>query len=143
MRSSEIRTQRILNNLTKQKHKLGSDSILNSAQCPEPSVQSVASSIQSPTSRVQRSEFSVQSSTSRVQSTASRLQIPASRVQRAMFDSVFNTPCWPHPRSFFQKTYAPFLYTPYLCHRSIDFRINAAGNKSKWTQKFKNVHNYI
>ena len=61
MRSLEIRTQIIFNNLIKQNQKLGSDSVLqqsttvSSVQCPEPGVQNVASRDQSSASRVQRS----------------------------------------------------------------------------------------
>ena len=44
---------------------------------------------------------------------------------------------------FFQKTYVPFSYTSYLYQGSIDFRINIAGIKYKWMQKFENVRNFI
>ena len=102
MRSSEIRTKRIFNNLIKQNQKLAADFVLkqskivSSAQSPmssvkssEPSALSPASSVQSSVSIVQLPEFSVQGSessiqspTSRVQSPASSVQSPASRVQR-------------------------------------------------------------
>ena len=79
MRSLEICTQRIFNNLIKWNQRLDSSSILkwssetvpsvlkqwktvfwNSVQCPEPSVQKVASRVQSSVTRVQRPELSVQ-----------------------------------------------------------------------------------
>ena len=46
-------------------------------------------------------------------------------------------------RLFFQKTYALFSCTFYLYQHPIDLRINMAGNKYKWKQKFENVHNII
>ena len=58
MRSLEIRTQRISNNVIKQNLKLDSvfcsETVNDSAQCPEASVQSEASSVQSPVPTVQR-----------------------------------------------------------------------------------------
>ena len=57
MRSLEIRTQRISNNVIKQNLKLDSvfcsETVNDSAQCPEPSIQSEASSVQSPEPSVQ------------------------------------------------------------------------------------------
>ena len=95
MRSLEIRTERIFNNLIKQNQKLAADFVLkqskivSSAQSPmssvkssEPSALSPASSVQSSVSIVQLPEFSVQGSESNVQSSASRVQRPESRVQR-------------------------------------------------------------
>ena len=87
MRSLEIYTQRVFNNLIKQNQKLDSDSVLKQSrkvsrvqtpescvQSPESTVQHPESSIQSAASRVQRPEYSVQG-------TAFRVRIPASRVQ--------------------------------------------------------------
>ena len=92
MRSLEIRTERIFNNLIKENQKLAADFVLkqsksvSSAQSPMSSVKSPEFSAQSqhPASRVQRpgSEFSVQSTTSRVQRPDTSVQSPASRVQR-------------------------------------------------------------
>ena len=73
MRSLEIRTQRIFNNLIKQNQKLVAEfcskTVKDSVQCTEPNVQR-------PESRVQRPESSVQGPASRVQrpSLASRVQ---------------------------------------------------------------------
>ena len=44
---------------------------------------------------------------------------------------------------FFQITYVPFSCMSYVYQYFIHFRINMAGNKKKWTQKFENVHNFI
>ena len=95
MRSLEIRTERIFNNLIKQNQKLAADFVLKqskivssaqsptfSVKSPESSAQSPASSVQSPTSRVQCPASSVQSPASRVQRPESSVQSPASRVQR-------------------------------------------------------------
>ena len=74
MRPLEIRTQRIFNNLIKQK--LGFDSVLkqlttvSSVLRPAPKVQSPESSIQSPASRVQRPVFKAQLLQSSVHSPA-------------------------------------------------------------------------
>ena len=85
MRSLEILTQRIFNNLIKENQKLESDhcskTVNNSVQCPEPRVQSVASIVQIPVSRVQCPESSVQLPESSVQNPASRVQRPGSSVQ--------------------------------------------------------------
>ena len=67
MRSLEIRTQRILNNVIIQNQKLASDfvltqsKIMSSAQSPASKVYHPTSSVESPESRVQRPESSVQS----------------------------------------------------------------------------------
>ena len=95
MRSLEIRTQRIFNNLIKQNQKLASDfvlkqlTIVSGAQSPASKMQRPTSSAQRPPSNVQRRESSVQRPESRVKSPASRVQrresrvqSPASRVQR-------------------------------------------------------------
>ena len=97
MRSLEIRTERIFNNLIKQNQKLAADfvrkqsKIVLSAQSPTSSVKSPEFSVHSPTSRVQRPgfrvqhlEFNVQSPTPEcsVQSPASSVQSSTSRVQR-------------------------------------------------------------
>ena len=77
MRSFEIRTQRIFNNLIKQNQKLVSDSVLkqtvtvSSVQSPLPKVQRLGS-------RVQRPKSSVQSPSCRVQRLKSSVQRPAS-----------------------------------------------------------------
>ena len=104
MRSLEIRTERIFNNLIKQNQKLAADFVLkqskivSSAQSPTSSVRSPeysalspASSVQSSVSIVQLPEFSVQGSESNVQSPASRVQRPtlASWVQEFRY-AVFN-----------------------------------------------------
>ena len=107
MRSLEICTQKIFNNLTKQSQKMAADfvlkqrTIVSSAQSPASKVyrptssvrrpgsivQRPGSSIQSPTSRVQRLESSVQSPGFRVQHPESSAQSPAFRVQRPTFTS--------------------------------------------------------
>ena len=76
MRSLEIRTERIFNNLIKQNQKLAADFVLKQSKIVS-SALSPASSVQSSVSIVQLPEFSVQ-----VQSPASNVQIPASRFQR-------------------------------------------------------------
>ena len=88
MRSLEIRTQRIFNNLIKQSQKLGSDSVLKETITMS-SVQSPASKVYRPGSRVQGPESSVQTPSSSVQNPASRVQLsessvhsPTSTVQR-------------------------------------------------------------
>ena len=87
MRSLEIRTERIFNNLIKQNQKLAADFVLkqskivSSAQSSTSSVKIPEFSALSSASSVQRPEFSVHSLTSRVQSPTSRVQRPASRVQ--------------------------------------------------------------
>ena len=43
----------------------------------------------------------------------------------------------------FQKSYVPFSYTSYLYQHSIDSRINLAGNKYQWTQKWGHVDIFI
>ena len=91
MRSLEIRTERIFNNLIKQNQKLAADFVLkqskivSSAQSPTSSVksprssaQSPASSVQSSASRVQHREFSVQGSEFNVQRPESSVQSPTS-----------------------------------------------------------------
>ena len=88
MRSLEIRTQRIFNNLIKQNQKLASDfvlkmsTIVSSVQSPASRVQSPKSGVQSPVSRVQGPKSDVQSPVFRVQDPESGVQSPASRVQR-------------------------------------------------------------
>ena len=88
MRSLEIRTKRILNNLIKQNQKLSSDfvlkdsTIVSSAQRLKCSIQRPASNVQRWESRVQRPASRVQSPESRVQSSVSRAQRPESSVQR-------------------------------------------------------------
>ena len=74
MRSLEIRTQRIFNNLIEQNQKLASDFVLK--------MSTIVSSVQSPASRVQSPKSGVQSPVSRVQDPESGVQSPASRVQR-------------------------------------------------------------
>ena len=96
MRSLEIRTDRIFNNLIEKNQKQAADFVLkqskivsraqspmSSVKSPETSAQSPASRVQSLVSRIQRREFSVQGSESSVQSPASRVQRPtlASRAQ--------------------------------------------------------------
>ena len=73
MRSLEIRTQRIFNNLIKQNQKLASDFVLKQS--------TIVSSAQRPASRVQSPVSRVQSTASRVQRPVSRVQHPESRVQ--------------------------------------------------------------
>ena len=75
MRTLEICTQRIFNNLTKQNEKLGSDCVLNQSTTVS-NVQNSVSKLQRPASRVQRPEPSVQGPVSRVQrpTLASRVQ---------------------------------------------------------------------
>ena len=101
MRSLEIRTQRIFNNLIEQNQELASyfvlkqSTIVSSAQSPASKVQRPTcgnqhplsnvqrrkSSVQDPASRVQRPEASIQRPESSVQRRASRVQRPAFRVQ--------------------------------------------------------------
>ena len=66
MGSLEIRTQRIFNNLIKQRQKLDSDSVLEQS--------TTVSSVQSPASSVQRPKSSIQSLASRLQRLESRAQ---------------------------------------------------------------------
>ena len=80
MRSLEIRTERIFNNLIKQNQKLAADFVLKQSKIVSSSL-SPASSVQSSVSIVQLPEFSVQGSESNVQSSASRVQSPGSSVQ--------------------------------------------------------------
>ena len=77
MRSLEIRTERIFNNLIKQNQKLAADFVR-----PVSRVQSPSPWAWQPTSRVQRLEFRVQRPASRVPHPESSVQSPASRVQR-------------------------------------------------------------
>ena len=89
MRSLEIPTQRIFNNLIEQNQKLAYYFVLNGQrQCPVPraqrskcSIQRPASNVHRPASGVQRTEFSVQSPESNVQSSASRVQCLESGLQ--------------------------------------------------------------
>ena len=93
MRSLEIRTERIFNNLIKENQKLAADFVLkqsksvSSAQSPMSSVKSPEFSVQSqhPASRVQCPESSVESSASRfrVQRPEYNVQSRASRYQRS------------------------------------------------------------
>ena len=107
MRSLEIRTQRILNNLIKQNQKLASyfvlkqPTIVSSAQSPTSnvyylngiwtcSVQCPASRVQSPEPRVQRRESSVESPASRVQRLGSRVQHPGIPVCPGSVETALN-----------------------------------------------------
>ena len=86
MRSLEIRTERIFNNLIKENQKLAADFVLkqsksvSSAQSPMSSVKSPEFSAQSqhPASRVQRPEYNVQSPASRYQRSEPSVQSPTS-----------------------------------------------------------------
>ena len=120
MRSLEIHTERIFNNLIKQNQKLAADFVLkqskivSSVKSPESSAQHPASSVQSSVSRVQGREFSVQGSESSVQNPASRvqrressfespesrLQRPESRVQSPTSNSCVQSPGIPVCRFF-------------------------------------------
>ena len=88
MRSLEIRTQIIFNNLIKQNQKLASDFVLKpsiivpSAQNPASSVQYRPSNVQHPESSIQSPKSSIQSPAPNVQRSESRVQRPESRVQR-------------------------------------------------------------
>ena len=111
MRSLEICTQKIFNNLIKQNQKVGSDSVLkqstteSSVQCPASSVQrpvsreSPASKVQSPASKIQRPESSVQSPAPRVQCPESSVQRPESSVQSSVssFQSLTSNYCVQNP----------------------------------------------
>ena len=81
MRSLEIHTQRISNNVIKQNLKLDSvfcsETVNDSAQCPEPSIQSEASSVQSPEPSVQSPVPTVQRPTL------------GSRAQKFWYDKLF------------------------------------------------------
>ena len=130
MRSLEIRTQRIFNNLIKQNQKLDSDSVLKesttvpSVQCPEPSVQSVASNVQSPASRVQRPASRVQCPQSSVQSSESRVQCPVSNIQSPASKTCVQSPGIPVCQIILKKMTClgfktPVIkwFEPYLSHR--------------------------
>ena len=82
MRSLEIRTQRIFNNLIKQNQKLVAEfcsiTVKDSVQCTESNVQRPESSVQSPASRAQRPESSVQ------------VLLPESRISGMPNESVVN-----------------------------------------------------
>ena len=86
MRSLEIRTNRIFNNLIEQNQKLAADFVLKrskivcSAQSPTPSIKSPQSSTQNPASSVQSLASRVQCPGFRVQRPESSVQRPASRV---------------------------------------------------------------
>ena len=111
MRSLEICTQKIFNNLIKQNQKVGSDSVLkqstteSSVQRPASSVQrpvsreSPASKVQSPASKIQRPESSVQSPAPRVQCPESSVQRPESSVQSSVssFQSLTSNYCVQNP----------------------------------------------
>ena len=111
MRSLEVCTQKIFNNLIKQNQKVGSDSVLkqstaeSSVQCPASSVQrpvsreSPASKVQSPASKIQRPESSVQSPAPRVQCPESSVQRPESSVQSSVssFQSLTSNYCVQNP----------------------------------------------
>ena len=119
MRSLEILTQRIFNNLIKENQKLESDSVLKQStivssvqspgskvqrllcrvQCPESNVQSPVSNFQSPASRIQHQESSVQGPASRVQRPDSSVQSPAFRIQRpdSSIQSPASKPCVQSP----------------------------------------------
>ena len=73
MRSLEIRTERIFNNLIKQNQKLAADFVLKQSK--------IVSSAQSPTSSVKSPEYSALSPASSVQSSVSIVQLPEFSVQ--------------------------------------------------------------
>ena len=112
MRSLEILTQRIFNNLIKENQKLESDSVLkqstivSSVQSPGSKVQRLLcrvqcpeSNVQSPGSRIQHQESSVQGPASRVQRPDSSVQSPAFRIQRpdSSIQSPASKPCVQSP----------------------------------------------
>ena len=88
MRTLEICTQRIFNNLIKQNQNLASDFVLkqsttvSSAQSPASKTQHTTSNVQRPPSNIQRQESSVGSPASKVQRPASSVQSPEFSVQR-------------------------------------------------------------
>ena len=133
MRSLEILTQRIFNNLIKQNQKLESDSVLKQSttvssvqspgskvqrllcrvQCPESNVQSPAFSFQSPASRIQHQESSVQGPASRVQRPESSVKIPASRAQHP--ESCIQT-LRPESRNFGMPIFINYFSILTLCN---------------------------
>ena len=98
MRSLEIRTDRIFNNLIEQNQKLAADFVLkqskivSSAQSPTSSVKSPAHGVEYPVSRVQYPESDVEGSVSSIQSPASRVQHPESSVQSPKSNSCIQSP---------------------------------------------------
>ena len=84
MRSLEIRTQIIFNNLIKQNQKLASDFVLKQSE--------IVYSAQGPTSSIESPESSVQRPESRVQSPTSRVQRPESNVQSSPFNTCIQSP---------------------------------------------------
>ena len=115
MRSLEIQTERIFNNLIKQNQKLAADFILkqskivsnvqsstSSVNSPESSTLSPAFSVQSSVSIVQLPEFSVQGSDSSIQSPTSRVQHPESSVQSPASRVQSPASRVQHPESSFQ-----------------------------------------
>ena len=88
MRTLEIFTQRIFNNLIKQNQNLASDFVLkqsttvSSAQSPASKTQHTTSNVQRPPSNIQRRDSTVQDPASRVQRRESSVESPASSVQR-------------------------------------------------------------
>ena len=91
MRTLEICTQRIFNNLIKQNQNLASDFVLkqsttvSSAQSPASKTQHTTSNVQRPPSNIQRRDSTVQDPASRVQRRESSVESPASSVQSPEF----------------------------------------------------------
>ena len=110
MRSLEIPTQRIFNDLIKQNQKLD-----DSVQCPDPSVQSVVSN-------VQRSKSTVQRRKSTVQGPASSVQHPACRVQRLEFS--VQIPTYRVQSPTLASRVQEFRYAQYLLERLSSPRAN-------------------
>ena len=130
MRSLEILTQRIFNNLIKQNQKLESDSVLkqsttvSSVNSPGSKVQRPlcpGSSVQSPMSRVQRPASRVQNPESRVQRPGSSVQSPASRAQRPEFGVQSPDSSVQRPESSVQSP-ASRVLRPTLASRVQEFR---------------------
>ena len=133
MRSLEIRTERIFNNLIKQNQKLAADfvrkqsKIVLSAQSPTSSVKSPEFSVHSPTSRVQRPGFRVQRPEFNFQSPASRVQRPESSVQSPASKSCVQSPGIPvcpfqeHGPDYHKKL-TVFYCAPYWRHGTLPNR---------------------
>ena len=98
MRSLEIHTERILNNLIKENQKLAADFVLEQSK--------IESSVQSPTSRLQRPEYRVQRPKSSVQ-----LLRPESRNSgMPIYGTIFEKDSLVRIRKSEWKTSAAFRY---------------------------------
>ena len=106
MRSLEILTQRIFNNLIKQNQKLESDSVLKQSATSVSRVQRPDSSVRLQGSRVQHPGSSVQRLASSVQHPEPSVQRPESRVQSPASNTCFQSPGIPVCRNFLVHSFS-------------------------------------